>query len=135
MSGHQLREDDVIGQEAAGHSALFQGRYKITRINPPIGDRQWRLYDLSIDPGETHDLAVAEPERFQAMLVEYKAWGQANNVIEVPNDYTHVKQMLTNFYEQILETRPWMLAIPIVMLILALGVVWGLVRLTLRRVG
>jgi arylsulfatase A-like enzyme len=128
-------EDDVIGQEAAGHSALFQGHYKITRINPPIGDRQWRLYDLSIDPGETHDLAVAQPERFQAMLVEYKAWGEANKVIEVPDDYTHFDQMLTNFYEQIMETRPWMLAIPIVMLMLALGVVWGSIRLVRRLVG
>jgi hypothetical protein len=69
------------------------------------------------------------------MLVEYKAWGEANKVIEVPDDYTHFDQMLTNFYEQIMETRPWMLAIPIVMLMLALGVVWGSIRLVRRLVG
>jgi arylsulfatase A-like enzyme len=122
-------ENDIIGQEAAGHSALFRGDYKITRVNPPHGDRQWRLYELATDPGETHDLATAEPERFQAMLGQYEAWAEANKVIQVPDDYTHVKQMTTNFAEHMLETRPWILAIPVVMLLSVLGLMWGLYRL------
>jgi hypothetical protein len=122
-------ENDIIGQEAAGHSALFRGDYKITRVNPPHGDRQWRLYELATDPGETHDLATAEPERFQAMLGEYEAWAEANKVIQVPDDYTHVKQMTTNFAEHMMETRPWILAIPAVILLSVLGLMWGLYRL------
>jgi arylsulfatase A-like enzyme len=133
---HAVRgERDVIGQEAAGHSALFQGDYKLTRINPPIGDRQWRLYDLSVDPGETDDLAAAEPKRFEAMLVEYQAWAEVNHVIPVPDDYTHVKQMIANFMEQQLTTRPWIVAIPVALLLLLLSLGWGLVRLARRLLG
>ena len=122
-------ESDIIGLEAAGHSALFQGHHKITRVNPPHGDRKWRLYDLAIDPGETRDLASAEPERFQAMLVEYAAWAKANKVIQVPDDYTHVKQMTINFAAHLMETRPWVLAIPAVILLFLLGLIWGMYRL------
>ena len=66
MSGRSLRpvlegrveairnEKDTVGLEAAGHSALFQGDYKLTRIYPPHGDKKWRLYDIAVDPGETN---------------------------------------------------------------------------------
>jgi arylsulfatase/uncharacterized sulfatase len=144
MSGRSLRpilEDeadavygkkDGVGLEAAGHSAFFQDGYKITRINPPHGDRKWRLYDLSIDLGETNDLSLDQPERFQAMRVAYRAWADANQVIPVPDDYNHIRQMLINFAEHLVETRPWVLAIPVVFLLLGVGLVWGSVR-WLRR--
>jgi arylsulfatase A-like enzyme len=128
-------ESDVIGQEAAGHAALFQGDYKITRVNPPQGDRQWRLYDLSVDPGETRDLAATQPERFAAMLAEYDVWVLANNVVELPNTYTHINQMLVNFMNQQMDTRPWIVAVPVVIVILACATMWGLVRFVRRRIA
>ncbi len=115
-------ESDVIGQEAAGHAALFQGDYKITRVNPPQGDRQWRLYDLARDPGETRDLAAEQPERFQTMIAAYKAWVEANHVIEVPDDYTHVNQMVSNFFAYQRREHPWILA---ALGVSALGILGG----------
>lgn len=128
-------ENDVIGQEAAGHAALFQGDYKITRVNPPQGDRQWRLYDLSVDPGETRDLATAQPERFAAMLAEYATWVEANDVVEVPATYTHVNQMMMNAFSHLLTTRPWIVALPVVIAALVCATLWGFVRLVRRRIA
>lgn len=126
---HTVRnKNDIIGLEAAGHGALFQGDYKLTRINPPLGDRKWRLYDISVDPGETQNLAAAQPERFASMLAEYEAWVIANNVIEVPDDYTHLRQIMINFAEQQTEERPWLFAIPVVLLLFVLAGGWALNR-------
>jgi len=50
-------------------------------------------------------------------------------VIQVPDDYTHVKQMTINFAAHLMETRPWVLAIPAVMLLFLLGLIWGMYRL------
>ena len=54
-------EDDVYGIEVAGNVGLYRGRYKLTRSLPPMGDGEWRVFDLETDPGETQDLSVVRP--------------------------------------------------------------------------
>ncbi len=49
--------------------ALMDGRYKIVRNGNGKG-RQWELFDLENDPGETTDLAAQQPERFERMKAE-----------------------------------------------------------------
>jgi arylsulfatase/uncharacterized sulfatase len=128
-------EKDTVGLEAAGHSALFQGDYKLTRIYPPHGDKKWRLYDIAIDPGETNDLKAAEPERFDAMLAEYQVWADENQVIPIPEDYDSFKQIQINFLDLLWRTKPWIFAIPVVALALVLWGLWGAVRLVRRAIG
>lgn len=71
-----------------GQAAIRQGRWKAVWLPPPAGNDKWLLYDLSTgrsgsclsilpcaladltDPGETKDLADAEPEKLK-QLVEY----------------------------------------------------------------
>ena len=97
-------ETDSIGYELAGHAALFQGDYKLLFTRGALGDGQWHLYDIVRDPGETHDLAEAQPARLQAMLSAYQRYARENKVLEVPEDYSHTKQLLINILSHQFKT-------------------------------
>lgn len=88
--------DEAIGYELAGNKALFKGDLKLVWDNPPVGDSQWRLYNLSTDPGETKDLQKELPEQFADMQSAYAAWAKANGVLPMPDGYNPVKQVLIN---------------------------------------
>lgn len=88
--------DEPVGIEVSGNSALFRGTMKITRDMPPIGDGKWRLFDLAKDPGETKDLAKAQPALFQRMLGDYAAYEQRVGVAPLPKGYTTDKQLVGN---------------------------------------
>ena len=81
-------DDESFAFEVSGNAALFRGKWKITRNTPPLGDAEWRLYDISSDPGETTDLSAANPALFADMIAEYHDYAEAVGVIDVgPNDY------------------------------------------------
>lgn len=92
--------DDPLGYELSGNSALFRGDYKLVRNLAPTGDGKWRLYDLKNDPGETRDLSAAEPERFEAMMADYRAYAKANGVLDMPAGYTADAQINRYAWEQ-----------------------------------
>lgn len=67
-------DDEFMGWELFGRAALRKGNWKI--VNMPedaFGKNRWELFDLSVDPGETDDLAESHPEKLQGLL---KAWDQ-----------------------------------------------------------
>jgi arylsulfatase/uncharacterized sulfatase len=88
--------DEPVGIEVSGNAALFRGDYKIVRDMPPVGDGQWRLYNMVSDPGETADLATAEPARFRQMLADYAAYETRVGVQPLPPGYTTTKQLMSN---------------------------------------
>ena len=65
---------------------------------PPLGDGQWHLHDLSVDPGETRDLQSQLPEAFGAMQADYAAWAKANGVLPMPEGYSPTRQVLINSF-------------------------------------
>lgn len=65
--------DFVCGWETCGRAAVRFANWKIVYIPKPKGPERWQLYDLSIDPGEVHDLAEKDPERLKKMV---KLWDQ-----------------------------------------------------------
>ena len=89
-------ETDAVGTELAGHAALFQGDHKIVRNRGPVGDGEWRLYDIVEDPGETTDLSASHPARLQRMLSSYHEYAKRNGVFEVPPDYDAQRQVAIN---------------------------------------
>jgi arylsulfatase len=52
----------------AGHAFVRQGRWKLVNLEPPFDESAFQLFDIEADPGETTDLATAEPGRFAAMI-------------------------------------------------------------------
>jgi arylsulfatase len=88
--------DDAVGYELTDHAALFQGDYKLVVNQPPLGDGQWRLFNIARDPGETVDLAGSEPATFQRMLSSYERYRRDNGVLPMPAGYTQMKQLVSN---------------------------------------
>ena len=108
MAGHSLRAalqgdsaplrrtDEILGYELSGNSALFKGALKLVKNLPPLGDGQWRLFDVMSDPGETRELQVQMPTEFAAMQNDYQVWADAHGVLPVPDDYNPVRQVAIN---------------------------------------
>lgn len=88
--------DDSIGMEVSGNSALYRGAHKLVRHFPPLGDKQWRLYNIEQDPGETNDLSQVNPELFQFMLAEYDQYSKNVGVQPMPDNYNSFDQITKN---------------------------------------
>lgn len=88
--------DDWVGYELTDHGVLFQGDYKLVVNQPPVGDGQWRLFNIVTDPGETVDLSGSEPQRFQRMLSNYEQYRRDNKVVSVPEGYSQMRQLILN---------------------------------------
>ena len=88
--------DQAVIYEMAGSAAVFQGDYKLTKNNPPFGNRQWRLYRPVEDPAEVNDLAAKNPDLVASLRAEYERFADEVNLIEVPEDYHPLKQLQKN---------------------------------------
>jgi arylsulfatase len=77
--------DDSIatGWELFGRCAIRRGDWKALRLPPPDGPGCWQLYDLAADPGETEDLAEAEPERLAGLVRDWEAYVAETGVLIV----------------------------------------------------
>ena len=73
--------EEAVGWELFGQRAVRQGDWKIAWVSKPNGSGQWALYDLSKDPGERHDLAKQQPERYTAMLKLWDDYAKRNRII------------------------------------------------------
>ncbi|MBK6509850.1 MAG: arylsulfatase [Haliea sp.] len=104
------RVDEAIGYEFSGNSALYRGDYKLVRNQPPAGDSQWRLYQISSDPGETTDLSARMPELFAALQAQYDAYASAAGVLPLPDDYSLNRQVLVNalVFVYLPKYLPWL---------------------------
>ncbi|QYZ69213.1 arylsulfatase [Neotabrizicola shimadae] len=72
---------DWIGWELFGNRAVRMGDWKLLWLCEPQGTGDWQLYDLATDPGETRDLAKAQPEVAAQLLALWEAYATRNNVV------------------------------------------------------
>ena len=89
-------DEESFGFEVSGNAALYRGKWKITRLAPPLGDSQWRLYDLSLDPGETTDLSDEYAELFDELKTDYQAYSEKVGVFELGPGDSAFKQLFKN---------------------------------------
>lgn len=73
------QNEDVIAQQypedqLVGHSAWLDWPFKLHRIPNKEGDVKWELYNLSVDPNESNDLAPQEPDRVLQMAAALENW-------------------------------------------------------------
>ena len=115
--------DKAIGYELSGNAALYQGDYKLLRNLAPLGDGQWHLYNIAEDPGESTDLQSELPDRFEEMLAEYSAYAASNGVLEMPDDYNYVDQVLRYTVSAILKRKaPYLLGGLLLFVMLMIGI-------------
>lgn len=117
--------NDIRAIEVSGNSALYKGDYKITRSMPPVGDARWRLFNMVDDPGETNDLSAAEPDVLADMLASYSAYADSVGVLEMPEGYDSMRQVLKNSTERLRQRYGW---IYIIIGIFVLAILYGLYR-------
>ncbi|NQY12572.1 MAG: arylsulfatase [Henriciella sp.] len=117
--------NDIRAIEVSGNSALYKGDWKITRSMPPVGDAQWRLFNMIEDPGETLDLSEAEPDIMADMLASYAAYADSVGVLEMPEGYNSLQQILKNSTERMRKRYGWMM---IVAGLIFLALLYGLYR-------
>ncbi len=83
-------EEEFMGWELFGRAALRKGKWKASVLgtevsNPDVpqivwmpltawGKEKWELFDLSVDPGETNDLADAMPDKVDELLVHWATY-------------------------------------------------------------
>jgi arylsulfatase/uncharacterized sulfatase len=96
-------EDEPVGLEVAGNSALFQGRYKLTRNTLPHSDAEWRLYDLQTDPSESRDLSADRPELRKKMLAEYERYAASAGIVALPRDFDIQAQIGLNVRKKLIS--------------------------------
>ncbi len=81
-------DEEPVAFEIFGHGVVFMGPWKAVRLRPPWDENAWRLYDLSVDPGEQHDLAQEHPALLARLVQAYDAYAQANGVLDEPAGVT-----------------------------------------------
>ena len=108
--------DEFVGYELTGHGVLFQGDFKLFVNQPPLGDGEWRLFNIVIDPAETNDLKALMPERFEQMMAAYEQFALENKVQELPQGYSGRGQLVLN----LIRDRAGLNAIVFILLLLVL---------------
>jgi arylsulfatase len=51
-----------------GRALVRRGKWKLSNLEYPFDEAKFELFDLESDPGETHNLAESEPEKYQELL-------------------------------------------------------------------
>lgn len=72
---------ELFGWELFGHRALRRDRWKLVWIDSGHGSGRWRLYDLSVDPGETTDLSTRHPDIVKRLIAAWDAYVSENHVV------------------------------------------------------
>ena len=79
-------DDPAVGWEMHALASLRKGKWKIVNMpaNWATGTGDWQLYDLSVDQGETNDLAVADPDKLKEMLEYWEQYVQETGTVFGP---------------------------------------------------
>lgn len=70
----------VFGLEHDNLAMIIKGDWKITNITRPFLEENFKLYNLSQDLAELHDLKESEPEKYNELLEE---WRNFSNEVKV----------------------------------------------------
>ena len=77
-------DDYSVIWEMLGTRAIRQQNWKLVYLPPPLGDNNWALYDMSIDPFEKTDIASAHPDIVDMLLKQFEAYDERHQLVEYP---------------------------------------------------
>lgn len=72
---------DGHGWELFNKRGYRRGKWKALHLHEPFGPDAWQLYDLSLDPGETQDLASKHPDILMGMVEAWELYAKDNGVV------------------------------------------------------
>ncbi len=133
LAGQTTEARESFGGEVSGNASLYRGNWKLVRTALPRGDFTWRLYDLSVDPGETTDLSADNPELFAEMRAEYETYAEETGVLDLTADDYAQKQLFANLLDRSIKKYwPYLVGLLLVLLI-GLYALFRFVRMIIRR--
>jgi len=74
-------ENDFVGGEMQNGKWMRQGNFKAVSVAPPYGTGTWYLYNIANDPGETHDLAKAQPATLKTLQAAWDRYAADVGVV------------------------------------------------------
>ncbi len=83
---------EAVGYELFYRRALRKGDWKVVYLpagtnrytRAGVSTGRWQLFDVARDPGETRDLAAAEPARLTELVAAYDAYAREKGVVPLP---------------------------------------------------
>ena len=75
-------DDEIISAEMFGNRAVFMGDWKARNNIFPIGDGQWKLFNIKQDIREATDLSKEHPDILKKMVSAYDKYAQNVGIIE-----------------------------------------------------
>ncbi len=75
-------KDEVMCGEMLNGRWVIKGDYKATQIAKPFGDEAWRLYNITLDPGETQNLSEKEPMILKELRDDWNNYSRQVGVFE-----------------------------------------------------
>ncbi len=84
--------DEAVGYELFYRRALRKGDWKVVYLpagtnrytRKGVSTGRWQLFDVIRDPGETRDLASAEPARLAELVAAYDLYARDKGVVPLP---------------------------------------------------
>ncbi len=73
--------DEFVGGEMQNGKWMRQGDFKAVSVSPPYGTGTWHLYNLANDPGETRNLAEAQPEILKKLQAAWDRYAKDVGVV------------------------------------------------------
>ncbi|MHA3775379.1 arylsulfatase [Verrucomicrobiota bacterium sgz303538] len=77
FNGKELGRTQPLFWEHEGNRAVRDGQWKLVAL----AGKPWRLYDVTADRTEQHNLAEAQPDRVKAMASRWDEWAARANVL------------------------------------------------------
>jgi len=127
--------DESFGGEVSGNASLYRGNWKLVRTALPRGDFTWRLYDLSVDPGETTDLSGENPALFEELRAEYEAYASETGVFDLGREDYAEAQLFSNLLDRVTGKYWPYLAGLVLTLLIGLYGLFRLGRMVVRRLA
>jgi arylsulfatase len=73
-------DDYVFGLEHIGYTMLRKGSWKLTNIDRPFSEENFKLYNIVEDPGELRDLKEKEQSKFHELLQEWRTFSKETKI-------------------------------------------------------
>lgn len=128
------KDNESFVFEVSGAAALYRGNWKLTKTPPPLGDGEWHLYDLSVDPSEAEDLAKVHPSLVQDLLQEYQAYAQEVGIFELQPGESARKQVVINAMKGTLGNYWYIFLGLFTLLLLAIGLIGRGIWIAAKRI-